>query len=398
MDQNLFRKLNAGKKWSNYDEAALMVNEGKPSYADFKLETRSGRPVIVYDHPPWKLEVVREEERDQQLQKLYDDPKVGSGKGIRLFYDQVRSRFLNIPRAAVKDFLSRQVSYQLSRPTTTPTAKTKKYYREGVAVAIDLIDMSPNATASARYILTAVDLFSQRSWLRKIREKTADTVRDAFATFCPTTVRFVHCDNGGEFAGSWKQWCTQRGITVYHNQSHVPVGAIENLNLNVRKTLADLFIRRKSKAWISLLPTVEASLNARDTPARKLEREKERQVITPELEAKHQVGDHVRISLRSFQSDIRRRMKSSMAKNTTIYVKWSISVFTVARRYRPSNPGGLHSYALRYMHDPQDWVRNRDDNTVSRFKEQDLLHVPPPDEHVGDAMSEAAADRLNEER
>lgn len=248
MDSQLFRKLN-GKKWSNYDEATRMVHEGHSSYADFKLETRSGRPVIVYDHPPWNLEVVREEDRDEKLQTLYNDPSKSTGKGRRAFYDLVRSTYLNIPRAYVVDFLKKQVPYQLTRKVVQPRAPRKQYTKENAAWAVDLIDMGEGlATRTARYILTCIDLFNEKAWLRPLKDKTAVLVRDTFKTYCTPQFKpkFIYCDNGGEFKGEFKAFCTAQHITLYTSESHTPVPDIENLNGQIRKMISETFVRNKN--------------------------------------------------------------------------------------------------------------------------------------------------------
>ena len=54
--------------------------------------------------------------KDKLLKDLYNDRKTGQGIGIRLFYNLVSGKYLNITRMEVQDFLRRQGDYSISRP------------------------------------------------------------------------------------------------------------------------------------------------------------------------------------------------------------------------------------------------------------------------------------------
>ena len=47
---------------------------------------------------------------------MYDDRKTGQGIGIRLFYNLVSSKYLNIARVDVQNFLRKQGDYSITRP------------------------------------------------------------------------------------------------------------------------------------------------------------------------------------------------------------------------------------------------------------------------------------------
>ena len=87
---------------------------------DFKVEKR-GNTYTVFYQPPLesnidkyrlRLQVVYPDERDKILKDLYEDTKTGQGIGIRLFYNLVTSKYLNIKRVDVQNFLRKQGDYR----------------------------------------------------------------------------------------------------------------------------------------------------------------------------------------------------------------------------------------------------------------------------------------------
>lgn len=389
--QQLFRRLNAID--FTHEQTPELVEHHVPPFDGPEWRIENNR--IIYHSDPWHLVVCRTPaEIDQALRETYDSPDTGS-KGQRAFYDLIRSRFLGITRADATDFLRKQTAYQLTRPVVLPRgAPTKKYNRENAAWAIDLIDLGASLRArNAAYILSVLDLYTQKCWLRKCATKDAPTVLLSFQTFANPQFkpRFLYSDNGAEFKGVFSQWLQAQNITHYTTQSYTPVPSIESLNGRVRKALSDHFVRTRQRRWDNALPQIEQSLNAgSQTPMRVLKRQEEAQ-HPPEQVARIAVGDFVRIALRTTDIDVRRHIKLLGGKN--IHIKWSLSVYVVGRRYAPPVIGQLHSYALRYMHD-NEWVRNTD-GTVTRFKHADLLVVPNPAQHRGETPTEAQMRRIN---
>ena len=70
-------------------------------YKDFKLE---GGDLI---YTPLNLKVVLEQDREQILKDMYNDPNQGIGLGIQSFYNKIKSKHLNIWRKDVQEFLTK---------------------------------------------------------------------------------------------------------------------------------------------------------------------------------------------------------------------------------------------------------------------------------------------------
>ena len=86
-------------------------------YKDFKLE---GDELI---YAPLNLKVELEQDREQTLKDMYNDPNQGIGLGIQSFYNKINSKYLNIRRKDVQEFLKRQTIYQLNKPEQKPINK-----------------------------------------------------------------------------------------------------------------------------------------------------------------------------------------------------------------------------------------------------------------------------------
>ena len=99
------------------------------------------RGKLLYERGSISLEVVKKGDRVTALQKLYNNKAVGMGHGIQQFYKIVASKYLNITRKEVEDFLKAQIPYQLTRKYVQAKNPTKKFTRENIAWSIDLIDM-----------------------------------------------------------------------------------------------------------------------------------------------------------------------------------------------------------------------------------------------------------------
>ena len=68
-------------------------------------------------YKPLNLVVVEDNYKQSFLDSLYGDLSISLGKGIRTFYDAVSSKYLNISRKQVAEFLRRQGNFQITRRT-----------------------------------------------------------------------------------------------------------------------------------------------------------------------------------------------------------------------------------------------------------------------------------------
>lgn len=394
--KQLFRRLNA----YNYDDYDGIIDFLKTGEYPDEVNTTQKRArfaekfgqhfyvvsnEIRYDDGVFDLTVVRNNEniRNARLNALFTDKQVGMGHGIQQFYEIVIHRYLNITRKHVEHFLKSQTNYQLTRKSIKPKNPTKKYNRPNQAWVCDLIDMSNYGTRNQnyKYILSVLDLFSKKCWLRALRLKTAVDVRDAFQTFTTpqNKTKILFSDNGTEFQGELRAFLQANQIKHNTTESHTPEPNIENLNGQIRKFIAELAVRKKNLLWINELSQIEANLNSYNTLTRvtqKRDAEAEARLNDRDdnrLPARLNEQNVVRISQRAIESEIRAKNKAGLQKE--VYVKYSVDTYVITRIYGPAHRNGFYKYALRENNQGGAQLLNTD-NSVARFREADLLLIP----------------------
>ena len=232
-------------------------------------EVKDGK--LVYT--PLNLTVVPNGERDDVLKTIYEDLKQGVAQGIDLFYKRVRDKYLNIRRSDVSAFLKRQIPYQITRPQNHITNKPILAVSPNNRWGIDCINMVAYASANGginagtKFILTIVDYFSRKTWLRPLISQTAVNVRNALINLVQETKtypRIIQSDNGSEFKAETSEWVKENNITQIKTLSYSPesAGLVEGTNRKVRNVLREIMIRTNSRRWTTHLQTTADLLNS----------------------------------------------------------------------------------------------------------------------------------------
>jgi len=293
MSTDLYRKLNnINFSGDNYDIIVDYVLTGNlPS--DFS-EYKKGRyrrlfykffvELGLLRYPidsKQKLTVIPDEDIEDTLQFIYESDKTGIGLGINSLYAKVSHQFLNITRDDVRDFMTKQPFYQMTKrePRIVNRPIIGKYPNN--RWAIDLIDMSlykdfnkdAHAPDGYRYILSGIDYFSKKIFATKMARKNTRETLDALK-WCiqhqmgNTYPKILQSDNGGEFNNKFFiQWAknpdnrpgpftvkhpSPMAIKLIHTLSHSPTGnaLVENSNNFIRKMIREGFIRHNNLNWI----------------------------------------------------------------------------------------------------------------------------------------------------
>jgi hypothetical protein len=142
---------------------------------------------------PLNLIVIPDDERDMVLKKIYEDITVGVGQGIDMFYGRVRDKYLNIRRSDVSSFLKNQKMYQITKSQNHIQNKPIMSSSPNERYGIDCINMVSFASSNGgidrgwKFILTVVDYFSRKCWLRPLKSQTAINVRNALINIVAET-------------------------------------------------------------------------------------------------------------------------------------------------------------------------------------------------------------------
>jgi hypothetical protein len=337
------------------DNSAKKTRFLKKWEKDFKIENNK----LVYI--PLNLIVVPDDERNDVLLKIYKDLKTGVAQGISMFYNRIRDKYLNIRRKDVGDFLKSQKVYQITRPQNhienKPILATSPNERWG----IDCINMVSYANANGgidrgiKFILTVVDYFSRKVWLRPLNTQTAVNVRNALVNLIQETKtypRIIQADNGSEFQRETSDWMKEHNIVYIKTLSYSPEsnGLVEGKNKIVRKVLREIMIRRNSRNWTNYLQICADLMNTQRNGTTKenpndiwkegheIQGEKNQSVIRlherriasavkNNTTEEYKVGDYVRVKMATLYSSVRKIIKSGDKK--LLVVNYSPTLYQI---------------------------------------------------------------------
>jgi hypothetical protein len=308
---------------------------------DFKIEGDK----LVYI--PLNLIVVGDDERNDVLLKIYKDITQGVGQGISTFYNRIREKYLNIRRKDVSEFLKSQKIYQITRPQNhkinKPILSTSPNERWG----IDCISMTSYANSNGgidrgmKFILTVVDYFSRKVWLRPLKTQTAFNVRNALINIVAETKTYpkiIQADNGSEFAKETSMWMEENNITYIKTLSYSPEsnGLVEGKNKIVRKILREIMIRNNSRNWTNYLQICAELMNTQKNETTKenpndiwleghqlywkneaiirLHKNRIANAVRNNSTEEYKVGDYVRVKMATLYSSVRKIIKSGDKK------------------------------------------------------------------------------------
>jgi hypothetical protein len=321
-------------------------------------------------YTPLNLTVVSDGERDTVLKGIYEDIKTGVGQGIDLFYKRVRDKYLNIRRSDVSAFLKSQKVYQITRPQNHIINKPILALSPNNRWGIDCINLVSYASSNGgidagyKFILTVVDYFSRKTWLRPLKAQTAVNVRNQLINIVAETKTYpkiIQADNGSEFKAETSQWMKDNNITYIKTLSYSPEsnGLVEGTNKKVRNVLREIMIRTDSRNWTTHLQTTANLLNSqmngttKRTPdsiwkeGHELQGEQDRATIRRHEQriinavknnptTEYKVGDFVRVKMGTLYSSVRKLLKSGDRKN--VVVNYSPTVYKITNILRKGKP------------------------------------------------------------
>lgn len=374
---NIFYDEDILKEFRNYLTNKRIYNNEK-YYAKFRGDPFNKFTLlnneIVYK-PSNLIVIENDKQKEEVLNKLFDDDTNTFGKGVVAFYKYVSSKYINITREDVTAFLSTRGFYQMSQSITKRINKPiiSKYPNQ--LWGIDLIDMNDYIKSNYgwRYIMTVVDIFSRKVFLNKMKVKEAIKTRDTFDEIMNksnVSPKYLLSDNGNEWLGEFQQYCKDKNIKQIFTRSYSPEanGVVERMNKEIRKIIKAFFIRNNNKAWYNILDKVEDNKNntfnstVKHTPKEIWTPDKEEiptlpevfQRNNPKLKAKIslvkkaiqkikkfkeednlKVGDFVRIKMSSIFANVRRLVKEGNTKQ--IVVTYTPEIFIVRKVVAPRN-------------------------------------------------------------
>ena len=379
-DKSLISKLNnygysenVKEEIREFKRSAVVPDtvKGKKRYVEkwtpFYIDNQTDH--LIYRPNNLKV-IIDPDEKQLKLKELYENPRFGVGSGQRQFYYMVCSKYLNIFREEVAEFLRRQKNYQMTRNTRHHINKPILASAPNERYGIDLVDFQRYETKNRgfRYALTCIDHYSRYVWAKPLKNKTAQDVSRALQSIfddAGVTPHIIQKDNGGEFQGETNTLLRRHNIEAINTLSYSPQsnGLIENFNNQLRKMLRELMIRNNNLIWYNQLdlccsiknkqkngttkrrpidvwtatPYVQRDRrNIFDDTANNI-RAKAKENVEKNKTREFAVGDFVRVKMSQLYSQLREKIKSGDKKY--IIVKYTPEVYQIDHVLLPDNHG-----------------------------------------------------------
>lgn len=204
--------------------------------------------------------------------QVYESPeKRGSLGGVRRFAQQTG---LPLPRA--KKILEGLLSYTLHKPRRKrfPTLPVVVFARDEQWVA-DLVDVSTlkKWNKGFRFILTVVDVLSKYAWAVPLKNKTGQSVTEAFRRILkgskgrqPTRLQ---TDLGKEFYNRpFQSFLKDKGIEHFSTHGDSKAAVVERWNRTLKERMYRMFTAMNTLSYVDRLPLLVRGYNA--TPHRSI--------------------------------------------------------------------------------------------------------------------------------
>ena len=201
----------------------------------------------------------------------------------------------------------------------------------------DLVDMSniKNKNKRITFLLNIVDIYSRYAYSVPLKDKTGESVLEAFKTIGKTP-QYLWVDEGKEFYNkNFMAWCDKHSIIMYHTFTGLKSVFVERFNRTMKEAFYKRFNSKLNTTYTTFLPifikeyndTIHTSTD--ETPDNLYLHGKvstEQLHVSMKDKVKFKIGDYVRIV----------RVKDIFEKG--YLPKWSKEVFKITKIDTNTNP------------------------------------------------------------
>ena len=206
------------ERYNNCYDNIKSGNYPNPKLRDFRI--RQGK---IY-HKDGRLVLKKEQIKDTLTQEYEKNKELLMGQSILSSYKYITSKYLNVTRKDVQNFLMSIPQYALTynpyKVVNKPFVSLYPNHRHQV----DLIQMGhENFNRNYEWIYVQVDQFSRKCWLRPIKTQSAEEARQCLLSVLHemnTTPIILSTDNGGSFKDVFDQECEDAGIKHIFSNAH----------------------------------------------------------------------------------------------------------------------------------------------------------------------------------
>ena len=155
---------------------------------------------------------------------------VTKGEGARKLNDRLYDNYYGIGRRTIQEKLNQEQKQQLKNPKFLKKAPLKsisaKRTMEHHQIDLVNLDQIPVIIDNClyRYVMGVMDVFSRFLWLRQLATKYAVEVAEELKNLYSTKgyPHILQCDNGGEFKGEVKAFCSEKKRKLINSRAYHP--------------------------------------------------------------------------------------------------------------------------------------------------------------------------------
>ena len=188
-------------------------------------------------------------------------------------YPKSKYPHLHLSRPKIMNFLKGIESYQLFHPKRqTKHIQVSTFRGANQQIAMDLIDMSAMESGGFHWILTAIDMYSRKSYVELLKNKMDNTVLEAFKSLLQqirdanhgNNPRSVRSDQGSEFTNQiFKKYLSDNNIRQVLSSSNLPQsnGMIERFNGKLKRQIKMIKTQMDDNDWYKYVNEINNNLN-----------------------------------------------------------------------------------------------------------------------------------------
>ena len=175
-----------------------------------------------------------------------------------------------IPKKQISDILSSVESYTLHRgyrsDQRNPTfSHFKRYmFQMDLVFTMDLAEHNEGV----KYLLTVIDTFTRYAWVRMLKDKTGDTVLNAFKSILEEAKEppiHIIMDRGTEFNNAnFSKFCLEKNIKLDNPDSSIHAAFVERFNRTIQQLIYRYLSENETKRFAGVLSQLLETYNNRN--------------------------------------------------------------------------------------------------------------------------------------
>lgn len=203
------------------------------------------------------------------MKKVYYNPShPGSFGGVYRLHKAVQDETgKKVKIEKIKEFLSEQDTYTLYKPARVHFTRNRVFVpRPLVQFQADLCDMQGlvKHNDGYNYLLTVIDVFSKKAYVRALKRKSAPEVVRAFESVLieSQSPEKLQTDAGKEFFNkNFKRLMKKHGVTHFATGSDPKASVVERFNRTLKTRMWRYFTAKNTRRYLDVLQDLVKSYN-----------------------------------------------------------------------------------------------------------------------------------------